>query len=107
MIRVFSHDNILQVYNVKNVLSLAGIDCVIRNDLIHSAAGELPPTEVWPEVWITNKTELERARSLVDEVIHGDARAVSWACPSCGETNAPAFELCWQCATERPVYDET
>ena len=102
MIRVFSHDNIMQAYNVKNLLTLAGIDCVIRNDLIHSAAGELPPTEVWPEVWITREQDHERAMALVNEAVHGNSQAVSWACPNCGEHNAPAFEVCWQCATERP-----
>ncbi len=104
MIRVFSHDNIVLVYNVKNLLELEGIDCVIRNDLIHSAAGELPPTEVWPEVWITSEHHQEKAATLVDRAIHGDTQGVSWSCPQCSEVNAPAFETCWQCATERPEH---
>ncbi len=102
MIRVFSHDNIVLVYNIKNLLELAGIHCVVRNDLIHSAAGELPPTEVWPEVWITRPHQRDQAEEVVRTATQGDARATSWCCPQCSEANAPAFELCWQCGTERP-----
>ncbi len=97
MIRVFSHDNIVLVHNIKNLLQHQGIECQTRNDIIASAAGEVPPTVVWPEVWIVHERDLDRATQIVEDAIHGPSHATSWRCPKCGERNDPAFELCWNC----------
>ena len=97
---VFSHENIMVVYNMKNLLEHAGIACQLRNDFSASAAGEVPPIEVWSEVHVSESDSL-KALQLVDEALKGEASATTWLCPNCGETNEPAFELCWQCGTER------
>jgi hypothetical protein len=50
--------------------------------------------------------QLETARVLVDAFDSGDLAEVlerpgPWVCPSCGEENGPAFEVCWNCQTPR------
>ena len=101
MQRVFAHDNILVVYNIKNLLEREGIACEVRNDFSSSAAGEVPPIEVWPEIRVDSAL-VERANGIIDAALHGDASATSWMCMQCSEHNAPAFELCWKCGTHRP-----
>jgi lambda repressor-like predicted transcriptional regulator len=102
MIRIYSHDNVFIVHNLRNILENAGIRCVLKNEQTYSAAGELPPTEVWPEIWIDPKSEQE-ALELIELAIKGDPSKTHWVCPKCDESNPPAFDLCWQCETERPV----
>ncbi|TNC83100.1 MAG: DUF2007 domain-containing protein [Oleiphilus sp.] len=99
--RVFAHDNILLVHNIKNILEREGIHCELRNDLMSSAAGEVPPIEVWPEIRV-DEHELSLARSIIEKALNGDLSATSWMCMTCMEDNAPAFELCWKCGQLRP-----
>jgi len=101
MLRIFSHDNIVIAHNIKNILENHGFKCIMKNDIISSAAGEVPPTEVWPEVWITNTLHAEQAKKIVAEAMHGNPKLTSWFCSSCSEKNAPAFELCWHCGADR------
>jgi len=101
MIRIFSHDNIFIVHNIKNILNAAGIITELRNDLINSAAGELPPTEVWPEIWIMPEQQ-QKAEALIKLAMQGDPSRTSWFCEDCNESNEPAFELCWHCGAEGP-----
>ena len=49
-----------------------------------SIAGELPPDQALPEVWITDDDELERARMLLHELRHPVHR--HWVCRACQET---------------------
>jgi len=101
MKRVYSHDNHFYVFNIRNILENNGIRCEVRNDIMSSAAGEVPPTEVWPEVWVVREVDYEKAERLIHESLHVNSQATSWLCRHCQETNAPSFELCWQCGTER------
>jgi len=101
MKRLYSHSNSLFVYNIKNILENNGIECRLKNDLMSSAAGEAPPTETWPEIWVVRERDYDTAEKLIDESINGDPSATSWFCNQCSETNPPAFELCWKCNSER------
>jgi len=98
---LYSHDNPFFVYNIRNILENNNIQCKIRNDIISSAAGELPPTEVWPEVWVIREQDYKRAEEILAVSLSGDLGATSWFCQRCNETNPPAFELCWQCEGDR------
>lgn len=100
MIRVFSHDNIIVVYNLRNLLEHAGIQCELRNDFVSSAAGEVPPIEVWPEIHVAPE-QSKKAEALIEEAMKGPHDQTSWFCQKCSESNAPAFELCWQCGQDR------
>ena len=37
-----------------------------------------------------------------NEFAGGAVGELPWQCEQCGETNGGAFELCWNCANERP-----
>lgn len=101
MIRIFTDSNPLTVFNLRNLLEHQNIKCIVRNDGLHSAAGELPPTDLWPEIWIENEQDIENAKQIIADAIEGDKKATSWFCYNCSETNEPAFEICWKCAQLR------
>lgn len=96
MIRIFSHDNAMVVHNIKNILQNNGIVCTLKNEFGASAAGEVPPIEVWPEIWIDD-AQSEKAVQLIEEVMHGTNDKTHWRCTHCSEENPPAFEICWRC----------
>lgn len=97
MKRVYTHSNPFFVFNIRNILENNKIECHLKNEIISSAAGELPPTEVWPEVWVVSELDYQKAEELIVQNLKGDLTATSWFCLKCNEINPPAFELCWNC----------
>ena len=84
-----------------DMLSNAGIAATVQRMYASSIAGELPPDQALPEVWITDDDELERARTLLDELRHPVHR--HWVCPSCHERVDGPFEECWNCGAAMPT----
>jgi hypothetical protein len=97
---VYTHQNIALVMNINTVLMNAGIKTQIRNEYSAGGSGEIPCFETWPEVWVVQENHLAKAQLLVSEVMKKDA-APDWICDTCGESNGPAFDFCWQCSTMR------
>ncbi|MEW5974585.1 MAG: DUF2007 domain-containing protein [Acidobacteriota bacterium] len=103
MQRVFtSHlgDN-AEVGMLKEIIEKEGIECVVRNDSLTTALGGVPVTECYPELWVLNDEDLERARQFVEEWLHPRKAAMSWICASCGEKIEGQFANCWKCGKER------
>lgn len=98
---VYSSPNALLVNHVRNLLAAAGVEVEMRNQYLGGGAGELPPTEAWPELWV-EKSELERARRVVEEFEGEAVQTPSWRCPGCGERVEGQFTACWNCNTPRP-----
>lgn len=107
MKRVYTAQNSLLVNHLRNLLQEAGIACVLRNEFLGGAAGELPLVEVWPELWVVDDAQYLRARTLVTEALRGDARPAGppWTCPACGEPIEGQFTDCWRCGAARPGHD--
>ena len=51
---------------VKGLLDEARIPCMIRNEQLAMALGELAPSDCSPEVWILNDEDYPRAREIVE-----------------------------------------
>ena len=83
-----------------DMLSNAGVAATVQRKYASSIAGELPPDQALPEVWITDDDELERARTLLHELRHPPHRR--WACRACGEIIDGPFEQCWNCGADMP-----
>ncbi len=85
-----------------SILEEHGIACMIKNTYLLGAAGEIPPTECWPELWVADEDSLQ-ARRLLRVELSGEARnGEPWTCPDCGEPIEGQFTQCWRCGTERP-----
>ena len=83
-------------------LKASGIDCEVRNTLLWSAAGELPPDICAPEIWLTDARDMARARAILKEIAE-NAEAPAWVCPNSGETIEAQIGQCWKCASVQPA----
>ena len=83
-----------------DLLTHAGIAATVQRMYASSIAGELPPDQALPEVWITEDSELESARALLDELRHPVHR--HWVCRQCHERVDGPFEQCWNCGRLMP-----
>ena len=102
MIRVYTAQTLAVVGNVRNVLEANDIACVVRNEFLSAGGGELPPIECWPELWVTDDADAERARGLIAEAtLAGESTGERWRCRRCGEEAEAIFARCWNCDSER------
>lgn len=96
MKKVFTHENRMIVYNLRNLLEDAGIATRVRNEFAGGGVGELAPFETWPELWVEDEARLAEAEAIVEGVLHAGDGA-DWTCPDCREPNPAAFDVCWKC----------
>lgn len=97
MKKVFTHENRLILFNMKNVLEDNGIECLVKNEFASGGVGDLAPFETWPELWV-DEDDAEKAQGIFAGLNQSDQS--DWSCARCGETNASSFKICWNCATE-------
>jgi hypothetical protein len=102
MKRIYSAKDPLMVGHLKNVLATFGINCIARNVDLNSAAGELPPIECWPELWVIDDAKAARAKGILKRAL-APLRSVKkpWVCGGCGETIEGQFVECWNCGRDR------
>ena len=100
MLRLARAPNIAIATLWVDMLRQAGFDAAMQRYFLGSAAGELPPGECLPEVWLMADDEREaEARALLDAFLHMPQRR--WRCV-CGELVEGGFEQCWNCGKPRP-----
>ena len=95
MRKLFTHENRLIVYNLKNLLEEQGIDCKVSNEFSAGGAGDLAPFDTWPELWVIDDRDEARARQIIQQLQQAADNEIT--CPHCGEVNAGSFRLCWNC----------
>ncbi len=97
MKRVFSSFNLQVVHHAKNLLAAEGIRAVVKNEILSSAMGELPPAECQAELWVLHEKDAVRA----EDILHSSKDAgPDWTC-SCGEKLGAQFTQCWRCGAYR------
>jgi hypothetical protein len=95
--RVFSSFNQIAVHHARNLLENEGVSTHLRNAILSSAMGELPPAECQAELWV-HEDDVEAAT----EILQRQAAGPDWICGACGETSGPQFTQCWRCGADRP-----
>ena len=106
MRKVYSSDNLLLIGHLREVLESHRIGCMTRNEYLAGGIGELPAMECWPELWVTDDADHERASELVRAMLAIDMdRYGDWTCPGCGEPIEGQFSTCWQCGADRAADD--
>jgi hypothetical protein len=98
--RVFSSFSLAAAHHAKNLLEAEGIRSVVRNEMLSSAMGELPPAECQVEVWVLREGDSERA-DLVLKGSFSSKHEPPWSCPSCQERCDGQFTQCWRCGAYR------
>jgi len=97
MKKIYTHENRLLVWDIKNALENIGFSCIIKNEFTSGGAGDLSPLDTWPEVWLVHDYLYEAATSYLREKYEAPAPTAEWVCRDCDEHNAGTFEICWNC----------
>ena len=98
MRRVYSSYNLAAVHHARNLLEVEGIGAVVKNELLSSAMGELPPAECQAELWVLDERDAQRAEEFLRRrPVPGPA----WRCRGCGEVCEGQFTQCWSCGAYR------
>jgi hypothetical protein len=107
MKKVYSTKDPLMIGHLKNVLETFGIECMTRNLYLSSAAGELPPIECWPELWVVDDAQFAEAQAVLKKTLAPlEPVRKPWSCRGCGEEVEGQFSECWKCGERRPRHGE-
>ena len=96
MKKLTSAESLITINHYKNLLASEGIPTEVRNQHLGSIMGEVPFFETWPQLWVVNDLDYDRAKQLIDTV-DAESPAESWKCEHCGESNEGQFAACWNC----------
>ena len=103
-VRIYSAPVLAQVPQMKHLLEMRGIECLIQGQYRSGAGAGLGPAEAWPELWVVDPSDVEEARRIVDEALQpAAAKQTDWTCPRCSEVNEGQFGACWSCGTSIPA----
>jgi hypothetical protein len=86
-----------------DMLTAGGVAASVQRYFASGIAGEIPPDQALPEIWIADDAQLAAARLLLAELQHPPRRR--WVCPACAEAIDGPFEQCWSCGATMPVAD--
>ena len=75
-----------------DALRQAGIEASMQRYYLGAVAGELPPDQCLPEVWITHDEQEAQAHAFLSDLQPVPHRR--WRCTS-GELEEGGFEQCW------------
>lgn len=77
-----------------------GIAASVQREYLGAAAGQLPPDQCLPEIWIDDEAQFALARQLLRALQQRPQR--QWHC-RCGEFVEGGFEQCWRCGAMMPA----
>jgi len=99
MLRLTQAPNIAIAALWVDALRHAGFPASVQRYYLGAAAGELPPDQCLPEVWLMHDEQEVQARAFLRDLLHVPQR--HWLC-QCGETVEGGFEQCWSCGRPMP-----
>jgi len=106
--RLYSSHDLIAVHHARNLLDAAGIPAVVRNEILSSAMGELPPVECQAELWVLDDAQAARAERILREGRPPQAAdGRDWRCAGCGEKLEAQFTQCWRCGGTCPADEPT
>ena len=103
---IFENIDFTIVGHIQTILEAENIHTELRNAGAAGLAGEVPYTQVYPELWILNNDDEIRAKEIIRDYREKDAatpKGPDWTCVKCGETVDGIFSECWNCGTASPV----
>jgi hypothetical protein len=83
-----------------DLLTHAGVPTTVQRQYASSIAGEVPPDQTLPELWVADAEQFETAGRLLEELRNPPNRR--WKCQTCGELVDGPFEQCWRCGAVMP-----
>jgi len=98
---IYTNENRFLVGNAKNIVENSGMEVILKNEYAAGGTGELSPLDTWPELWVVNDSDYEKAVKLIDSALSPE-NATEWRCGNCSEINDASFEFCWKCHGRNP-----
>lgn len=106
MRKIYEHIEFARVGHYQSILESNGIATLIKNTGASIGTGEIPFTETFPELWVVEDSEYDRAMELLEDYQPPDTSDLTdWTCPNCGESVEKQFGECWNCGTDRPGFE--
>jgi Putative prokaryotic signal transducing protein len=100
MIRCYRAANLLEAHMLRDLLEQENIKTHVFNENAQGGVGEIPFTHTYPELWLEDDLQLERARQIIRAFESPATESASRQCQHCGELNPGSFQLCWNCERE-------
>ena len=100
-LKLYTAADIIEAQLVQKLLASEGITTSLKNENLQSGVGELPFVEMWPELWLLNLHDLDRARQVLNDFVNRTTVS-DWVCTICDERNPGSFEICWACSETLP-----
>ncbi|MHB1667051.1 MAG: DUF2007 domain-containing protein [Thiomonas sp.] len=85
-----------------DALNAAGYPAQVFSRYLSSIAGEIPPDQALPAVWVMDAAHAPAALALLD-ALERPQHSPAWVCAQCGERHIGAFSQCWNCGAQRPL----
>jgi Putative prokaryotic signal transducing protein len=101
MQRVCQAPNIMIAQLWVDMLRDQGVQASMQRYYMSSVAGEIPPDQCLPEIWVLDDAQLEQAKSIMGAVASLSQRNW-WLCAACGEHVEGGFDYCWSCGSAMP-----
>ncbi len=83
----------------RELLATEGVACLVRNEQLSTAIGEIPFVECFPELWVIDDEIYPRAKLLLEAWLKQSPEVAPWTCPQCGEEIDGQFSSCWSCGS--------
>lgn len=97
MKHIYTHDNIVVLHSVKNVLALNGIKSFVKNEHTVPVGAQHGINNIFHELWLVDASDFEKATALIQNTVDNPDIGPAWVCSHCKEENDAVFEICWKC----------
>ena len=97
MVRLCTVANLPEAHLLLHRLVAAGIEARVLNEHAQGGMGEIPFTQVYPEIWIMQESDSVQAREIIAAFERPPSSHKTIRCKACAEINPPGFEICWHC----------
>ncbi len=98
MKKLYVSQSLIDVESRKELLDQAEIPCMVKNQRSAMLGGEVPFVEVFPELWVLQDKDFERAQTFLKDWEEARPRENTiWTCSKCGEIHQKEFTSCWKC----------
>ena len=105
MKKLFTSQDAFELQAVRSELDALSIPYLVKNEFASGAIGELPWQDSQQEVWLVDDSWHARASRVIAPFIqqsnNNEASGNDWVCSNCNEENGSAFDVCWQCGTDK------
>lgn len=103
MRKIYENMDFTPVGHFQSILESEGIRCLIKNLGSAAAVGEIPFLQAFPELWVVDDCEYDRALEVLRPYYcHDFPVSAPWTCAGCGEVIEGTFGECWKCQAACP-----